>query len=361
MKPETKEAGAAMKGAETSMDEQPILSVNNLAVSFDTYQGEVQAVRGVSWHLGKGETIAIVGESGCGKTVSIQTVLGTNPKGVGRVKSGEILFHGENLLEKTAKEMRAYQGNKMSIIFQDPFTYLNPTMSVGDQIIENYRQHRKATRKEAEDRVLEIMRLINMPSPEKNMRRYPHQLSGGMRQRIMIAIAIICGPEILFADEPTTALDVTIQAQVIDLMNELRAKLNTAIVLITHDMGVVANMADRIYVMYAGKIVEHGTSDDIFKQSAHPYTKGLLGSVPRVDRKTDKDLYSIKGSPPDLIAPPPGCAFAARCQYAMNICVRTEPEPVILRNSGHFSACWLNHPAFIRDASGKQGAEAHHG
>ncbi len=312
------------------MDEEPILSVNNLAVSFDTYQGEVQAVRGASWHLWKGETIAIVGESGCGKTVSIQTVLGTNPKGVGRVKSGEILFHGENLLEKTEKEMRAYQGNKMSIIFQDPFTYLNPTMTVGDQIIENYRQHRKATRKEAESRVLEIMRLINMPSPEKNMRRYPHQLSGGMRQRIMIAIAIICGPEILFADEPTTALDVTIQREVIDLMNELRAKLNTAIVLITHDMGVVANMADRIYVMYAGKIVEHGTADEIFKGSAHPYTKGLLGSVPRVDRKTDKDLYSIRGSPPDLIAPPPGCAFATRCRYAMNICVKTEPEPVNL-------------------------------
>jgi oligopeptide transport system ATP-binding protein len=340
---------------------KPILSVEDLAVSFDTYQGEVQAVRGVSWHLVKGETIAIVGESGCGKTVSIQTVLRTNPEGVGRVKSGKILFDGESLLEKSAKEMRAYQGNRMSVIFQDPFTYLNPTMTVGDQISENYRQHRAATRREAEDRVLEIMRLIDMPSPEKNMRRFPHQLSGGMRQRIMIAIAIICGPEILFADEPTTALDVTIQAQVIDLMNGLKAKLGTSIVLITHDMGVVANMADRIYIMYAGKIVEHGSSEDIFKRSAHPYTKGLLGSVPRVDRRSDADLYSIRGSPPDLIAPPPGCAFAARCPRAMKVCVRLEPESLQRGESGHFSACWLDHPARTLDTDGQRGRDGSHG
>ncbi len=323
----------------------PLLVVRDLAVSFDTFQGEVQAVRGVSWHLGMGETIAIVGESGCGKTVSIQTVLGTNPRGIGRVKSGEVLFKGENLLKKTPREMREYQGNRMSVIFQDPFTYLNPTMTVGDQIVEGYILHKKATRREAEQRLLEIMRLVSMPSPEKNVRRYPHQLSGGMRQRIMIAMAIICGPEILFADEPTTALDVTIQAQIIDLMNDLKSRIRTAIVLITHDMGVAANMADRIYIMYAGKVVEHGSADAVFKRCRHPYTEGLLGSVPRIDRKTGGQLFSIKGSPPDLIAPPPGCAFAARCRYAMNICVRKEPEFISFTDPGHYAACWRNHPA----------------
>jgi oligopeptide transport system ATP-binding protein len=321
--------------------EVPVLSVRNLAVSFDTFQGEVQAVRGVSWYVDRGETVAIVGESGCGKTVSIQTVLGANPKGAARIKSGEVVFDGESLLEKTPREMRAYQGDRMSVIFQDPFTFLNPTMTVGEQIAENYLQHRKATRKEAGEKVLQIMKLINMPSPEKTLRRYPHQLSGGMRQRIMIAIAIICGPEVLFADEPTTALDVTIQAQIIDLMNGLKSKLNTAIVLITHDMGVVANMADRIYIMYAGRIVEYGTADAIFKNCKHPYTRGLLDAVPRIDRKSDKELISIAGSPPDLIAPPVGCAFAARCPRAMNICAKAEPGFLDLEEPGHAAACWI--------------------
>ncbi|MDP3176452.1 MAG: ABC transporter ATP-binding protein [Spirochaetaceae bacterium] len=315
--------------------------MKDLAVSFDTFQGEVQAVRGVSWHLNKGETIAIVGESGCGKTVSIQTVLRAYPKGASRVKSGEVLFEGESLLGKSPREMRAYQGDRMSVIFQDPFTYLNPTMTVGDQIAENYLRHRAATRTEAGEKVLQIMKLINMPSPESTLRRYPHQLSGGMRQRIMIAIAIICDPEVLFADEPTTALDVTIQAQIIDLMNELKSKLGTAIVLITHDMGVVANMADRIYIMYAGKIVEHGTAEAIFKKPGHPYTRGLLGAVPRIDRKSDRELASIMGSPPDLIAPPRGCAFAARCPSAMNICAKAEPGFLDLEEGGHYAACWI--------------------
>jgi oligopeptide transport system ATP-binding protein len=240
----------------------PLLVVRDLAVSFDTFQGEVQAVRGVSWHLGMGETIAIVGESGCGKTVSIQTVLGTNPRGIGRVKSGEVLFKGENLLKKTPREMREYQGNRMSVIFQDPFTYLNPTMTVGDQIVEGYILHKKATRREAEQRLLEIMRLVSMPSPEKNVRRYPHQLSGGMRQRIMIAMAIICGPEILFADEPTTALDVTIQAQIIDLMNDLKSRIRTAIVLITHDVGI-AGQSRRIVQIHDGQITaDHPTGGE---------------------------------------------------------------------------------------------------
>lgn len=322
-----------------------LLDVKNLAVSFDTYAGEVQAVRGVTWHLNKKETIAIVGESGCGKTVSIQTILGLNPKGVGRIKTGEVLFQGEDLVKKTQKEMSKIQGNQMSIIFQDPFTYLNPTMTVGKQITEIYRKHRKVTVKEAEEKVLEIMRLISLPNPEENMKRYPHQLSGGMRQRIMIAMGLICDPKVLFADEPTTALDVTVQAQIIDLMNGLKDKLDTSIVLITHDMGVVANMADRIYVMYAGKIVEHGVADTIFADPKHPYTKGLLTSVPRLDEKTAEELPSIPGTPPDLIAPPTGCAFAARCPYAMNICTRKEPQNIYFDEEEHYAACWLNHPA----------------
>jgi oligopeptide transport system ATP-binding protein len=335
--------------------DSPLLTVKNLAVSFDTFQGEVQAVRGVSWQVGRGETVAIVGESGCGKTVSIQTILGAYPKGAARIKSGEVVFDGESLLEKTQKEMRAYQGDRMSIIFQDPFTFLNPTMTVGEQIAENYLQHRKATRKEAGEKLQDIMRLINMPSPEETLRRYPHQLSGGMRQRIMIAIAIICGPEILFADEPTTALDVTIQAQIIDLMNGLKSKLNSAIVLITHDMGVVANMADRIYIMYAGRIVEHGMAKAIFTNCAHPYTRGLLDAVPRIDRKSDRDLVSIGGSPPDLIAPPQGCAFAARCPRAMNICVRAEPGFRNLGEPGHYAACWLGQAGMGQDSPRSDG------
>jgi len=335
------------------MSSEKILEVKDLKVSFDTYAGTVQAVRGVSWHLNRRETVAIVGESGCGKTVSIQTVIGLNAGKAGCRKSGEILFNGNDLMKYTEKQMREIQGNEMSIIFQDPFTFLNPTMTVGDQITEVYCRHRKATKKQAVKRVLEIMRLISLPTPEENIRRYPHQLSGGMRQRIMIAMALICDPKILFADEPTTALDVTIQAQIIDLMKNLKDKVDSSIVLITHDLGVVANMADRIYVMYAGKIVEHGNSRTIFKNPKHPYTKGLLGSVPRVDCKTEGGLYSIAGTPPDLLAPPEGCAFAARCEYAMNICRRCQPEYTYFDDEDHYSACWLHHPA-VREKKEQQ-------
>lgn len=317
------------------------LEIKNLTVSFDTFAGEVQAVRGVNWYLNSGETIAIVGESGCGKTVSIQTILGLNRKNA-RIKDGEVLFKGENLLDKTPKQMRKYQGNELSIIFQDPFTYLNPTMTVGKQIMEVYLKHNKASKKEAEAKAIEMLKLISLPNPEENMKRYPHQLSGGMRQRIMIAMALINNPKVLFADEPTTALDVTVQAQIIDLMNNLKKQLDSSIVLITHDMGVVANMADRIYIMYAGKIMEEGTSSDIFKNPNHPYTLGLLNSVPRLDQKTKGKLYSIAGSPPDLLDPPAGCPFAARCNKAMNICARKMPEFTKLNDNGHYSACFLN-------------------
>ncbi len=344
-------------GMRLIMEKEKILSVENLEVSFDTYAGEVHAVRGVTWHLNKKETIAIVGESGCGKSVSIQTVLGLNPKN-GRVKNGTIQFMEENLLKKTPKEMRKIQGNQMSIIFQDPFTYLNPTMTVGKQITEVYQKHKKVTGKQAEERVIEIMKLISLPNPEQNMKSYPHQLSGGMRQRIMIAMALICDPKVLFADEPTTALDVTIQAQIIELMNALKEKVDTSIVLITHDMGVVANMAERIYVMYAGQIVEHGRAEDIFDYPKHPYTMGLLKSVPRLDKKITQDLYSIPGTPPYLLLPPTGCAFTARCPYAMNICKKSQPEKQYFETE-HYAACWRNHPACIAKLKDRKAGEAY--
>lgn len=327
------------------MNKQTILSVEDLAVSFDTYAGEVQAVRGVTWELREKETIAIVGESGCGKTVSIQTAMGLLQKPAGRIKQGSIIFNGEDVTNFSKKQWRRIQGNEMTMIFQDPLTYLNPTMRVGDQIAEAYLEHHHGvSRQDAEDKVLEIMRTVSLPSPEQNIHRYPNQLSGGMRQRVMVAMALICDPKVLFADEPTTALDVTIQAQIIDLMNSLKEKVNTSIVLITHDLGVVANMAERIYVMYAGKIVEHGLAADIFYRPKHPYTWGLLGSVPRLDSTYKARLYSIPGTPPDLIAPPVGCPFAARCRYAMKICKRACPQHYDFAEPEHYASCWLYEP-----------------
>ncbi len=326
------------------MNKEHLLSVEDLAVSFHTYAGEVQAVRGVSWHLDKKETIAIVGESGCGKTVSIQTTMGLLQKPAGQIKRGSILFEGREMVGNTPKEWRKIQGNEMTMIFQDPMTYLNPTMKVGAQIAEAYREHHKVSRKEAMAEVLNMMRLVSLPNPEENMNRYPHQLSGGMRQRIMVAMALICKPRVLFADEPTTALDVTIQAQIIEMMNSLKDKVDTSIVLITHDLGVVANMAQRVYVMYAGKIVEHGDIHTIFANPRHPYTWGLLASVPRLDSKNKDTLEFIPGTPPDLLAPPQGCPFAARCKYAMNICKRAMPPVTDFEEPEHYCSCWLYDP-----------------
>ena len=323
------------------MEKEILLKVNDLAVSFFTHAGEVQAVRGVSWHLKKKETVAIVGESGCGKTVSIQTVMGLLAKPVGKIIRGQIEFKGEDLVNASPERIRQLQGNDMSMIFQDPLTYLNPTMRVGKQIAEAYRQHTKASKEQADMKVIEIMKMVSFPNPERNMRNYPYQLSGGMRQRIMVAMALICNPSVLFADEPTTALDVTIQAQIIDLMNSLKEELETSIVLITHDLGVVANMAQRIYVMYAGKIVEHGYAKDVFKNPKHPYTWGLLFSVPRIDSDQNQIMKYIPGTPPDLISPPKGCAFAARCKHAMNICVNHNPPNYNFDENEHYAACWL--------------------
>lgn len=326
------------------MNKEHLLCVEDLAVSFHTYAGEVQAVRGVSWYLDKKETIAIVGESGCGKTVSIQTTMGLLQKPAGQIKHGSILFEGKEMAGNSPKEWRKIQGNEMTMIFQDPMTYLNPTMKVGAQIAEAYREHHKVSRKEAMAEVLNMMRLVSLPNPEENMNRYPHQLSGGMRQRIMVAMALICKPRVLFADEPTTALDVTIQAQIIEMMNGLKDKVDTSIVLITHDLGVVANMAQRVYVMYAGKIVEHGDIHTIFANPKHPYTWGLLASVPRLDSKNKDTLEFIPGTPPDLLAPPQGCPFAARCKYAMNICKRAMPPVTDFEEPEHYCSCWLYDP-----------------
>ena len=345
------------------MTSDKLLQVSNLEVSFNTYAGEVQAVRGVTWDLYERETIAIVGESGCGKTVSIQTAMGLLQKPGGFIKSGKLLYRGADITAYSDQQWRRIQGNEMTMIFQDPLTYLNPTMRVGDQIAEGYLEHHpEKTKDQAVARVLEIMNMVSLPNPEYNMLSYPHQLSGGMRQRVMVAMALICEPRILFADEPTTALDVTIQAQIIDLMKDLQEKINTAIVLITHDLGVVANMAERIYVMYAGKIVEHADALTLFSKARHPYTWGLLASVPRLDLEEKADLYSIKGTPPNLLDPPPGCPFAARCSYAMHICAETPPEIHKFAEEEHFATCWLYDPRAqkrLREADSKRGLSQH--
>jgi oligopeptide transport system ATP-binding protein len=299
----------------------------------------VQAVRGVSFYLRRGETLAIVGESGCGKSVSAQSIMKLNPIPPGRLKSGSILYQGREISGYSEKQMEGLRGSEFSMIFQDPMTSLNPTMRVGRQITEGIRKHQALKGKETEARALEMLKLVGIPNPERNMLRYPHTFSGGMRQRIMIAMALACKPGILFADEPTTALDVTTQAQILELMNDLKHKLGTAIVLITHDLGVVARMAERIAVMYAGEIVETGSAEDIFYRPQHPYTWGLLGSMPGSTRH-HSDLISIPGTPPDLFAPPKGCAFAARCAYCMRACEEVSPPQRGVSDS-HSAACWL--------------------
>lgn len=320
-----------------------ILEVKDLHVSFYTYAGEVQAVRGVNFEVRKGEAIAIVGESGCGKSVTAQTIMQLVPKPPAVIKQGSIIFVGEDLVKKNEKEMQQIRGNKIGMIFQDPMTSLNPTAKIGNQIAEGLMKHQKMSRSQAMKRAEEMLELVAMTEPHKRVHQYPHELSGGMRQRAMIAIALACQPELLIADEPTTALDVTIQAQILELMKELQKKLGTSIILITHDLGVVAEMCSRVVVMYAGKIVETGTIDQIFYETQHPYTKGLLNSVPRLNMTKDEPLQPIIGTPPDLFNPPDGCPFFARCRYAMKVCQDHDPA---LKEMGenHLAACWLHHP-----------------
>ncbi len=317
-----------------------LLTVENLEVSFQTYAGEVHAVRGVSFHVDKGETLAIVGESGCGKSVSMQTVMRLLPTPPSFVKNGKIIYKKEDILKKTDKQMEHYRGNEFAMIFQDSMTALNPTMRVGRQMCEGIIKHQKVNRKAAKIIAVEMLGRVGLPNPEKVYYRYPHTLSGGQRQRVMIAIAISCKPGILFADEPTTALDVTMQAQILDIMNSLKEQTGASIVLVTHDLGVVAKMADRIAVMYAGQIIETGTARQIFYQPKHPYTWGLLGAMPDTGKSKGEPLYSIPGTPPDLFAPPLGCAFAARCEYCMKACMKEAP-PETWDDNKHMARCWL--------------------
>jgi len=320
-----------------------VLEVKDLHVSFDTYAGEVKAVRGVSFDLEEGEVLAIVGESGCGKSVSAQTIMKLNPMPPARIKSGEIILNNKDIVKATEKEMRSIRGKDVSMIFQDPMTCLNPTMPIGKQLVEAIKNHQKLSKEDAKKEAIRLLNLVKIPNPEQRIKQYPHEFSGGMRQRVMIAMALSCAPKLLIADEPTTALDVTIQAQIMELLQEIKEKTNTAIILITHDLGVVASMADRVAVMYAGKVVETGTAKDIFYNPSHPYTKALLRSLPTTDMDRSVRLVSIPGTPPDLLNPPVGCGFASRCENCMRICHEEQPNQFEI-GENHTASCWLLHP-----------------
>lgn len=302
-----------------------LLNVKNLNVAFRTYLGKVKALRDISFSIETGETVAIVGESGCGKSVTAQAIMGLIPTPPGKIESGEIFFNGEELLSKSKREMRQIRGKEIGMIFQDPMTSLNPTMKIGNQIIEGLKNSPDFTREQAEKKALEMLHLVGISDPEKRFNQYPHEFSGGMRQRVMIAIALAPGPKLLIADEPTTALDVTIQAQILDLMKDLQKKTQTSIILITHDLGIVAGMCDRVIVMYGGQVVEVAAVQDLYHSPWHPYTQGLLRSVPRLDMNREKELVPIFGTPPQLVNPPKGCAFCARCDFAMRICEKENP------------------------------------
>lgn len=320
---------------------EKLLEVKNLCVNFGTYGGEVKAVRGVTFDLHKGETLAIVGESGSGKSVACKTIMRILSSN-GYIKDGQILFDGKDLTKISEKDMEKVRGKDIAMIFQDPMTSLNPTMTIGKQIMEPIIKHQGFSKEDARKRAIELIELVGISDAEKRFKQYPHQFSGGMRQRIVIAISLACNPKVLIADEPTTALDVTIQAQILELIKDLQEKTGVAVIFITHDLGVVANMADRVAVMYAGKIIEYGTSDDIFYDPKHPYTWGLLGSMPTLDIG-DNDLYNIPGTPPDLMDPPKGDAFALRSAYAMKIDYLAEP-PMFKVSDTHYAATWLLHP-----------------
>jgi oligopeptide transport system ATP-binding protein len=319
-----------------------LLEVKDLCVSFYTHAGEVQAVRGVSFDLKKGETLAIVGESGSGKSVTSKALMGLIPNPPGKIKSGEILFDGKDLAKLNEKEMQAIRGKDISMIFQDPMTSLNPVLTIGYQITEGLIKHQKMSKTEAKKIAIDLINLVGIPNAEARFKQYPHQFSGGMRQRVVIAMALACNPKLLIADEPTTALDVTIQAQILELMKEIQRKTDSAIIFITHDLGVVANVADKVAVMYAGRVVEMGTVDDIFYNPKHPYTWGLLASMPDLDNEQGAELVAIPGTPPDLLNPPKGDAFAPRNPNALKIDYEMEP-PMFKVSETHYAATWLLH------------------
>ncbi len=329
----------------------PLLQVKDLEVSFFTNAGEVKAVRKISYDLKFGEVIGIVGESGSGKSVSSYALMGIIPE-PGEVIGGDIVFDGAKILEKTEGDLQKIRGKDVGMIFQDPMTSLNPVFTVGHQIEESLKRHTELNKTERKERIIDLLKLVGINQPEKRVKQYPHELSGGMRQRIMIAMSLACNPKLLIADEPTTALDVTIQAQIIELLKELKEKINMSIIFITHDLGVVADICDKIAVMYAGTVVERGSVEEIFYKPQHPYTKGLLKSIPRVDSDEHERLIPIEGNPVDLIFPPAGCAFAPRCESCMKICLENVP-PVYMENEGHESACWLH----VKDLMEKERSE----
>ena len=317
----------------------PMLQVKNLCTSFNVDAGEVRAVNGISFNLDKGKVLGIVGESGSGKSVTAYSIMRILVE-PGKIVGGEILFNGEDIVKYSKKQMREFRGKRVSIIFQDPMTSLNPTFTIGNQLREAILLHTDRNRAEANARALEMLQLVGVNEPEKRLKQYPHELSGGMRQRVMIAMALACEPDILIADEPTTALDVTIQAQILELMKDLQKKMGMAIIMITHDLGVIADMCDEIIVMYAGRVCERGTVDEIFYNPRHEYTKGLLRSIPTLNGGHDK-LVPIAGSPVDLTNLPAGCAFASRCDHCMKICLTDQPEEVRV-NDSHIASCWMN-------------------
>ncbi|MCC8435234.1 ABC transporter ATP-binding protein [Brevibacillus sp. M2.1A] len=337
---------------------QHLLTIDNLRVNFKTYGGEVQAVRGVSFYVDKGETVAIVGESGCGKSVTAQAIMGLIPNPPGKIVGGKVVFEGTEISHLPKKELLGIRGTQIGMVFQDPMTALNPTMKVGAQIVEGFVRSHQVSREEARKRAIEMLSLVGIPDPEKRIDQYPHQFSGGMRQRVVIAIALACQPKLVIADEPTTALDVTIQAQILDLLKRLQEEQELSVVIITHDLGVVAEIAHRMVVMYAGIVVETGTVEDVFASPRHPYTWGLMRSLPRLDEGEKQRLIPIEGSPPDLFNPPVGCPFAARCDFAMEICEQQMPVTSEF-GRGHQAACWLHDPRAPRIeelvAAGRQG------
>ena len=320
---------------------EKLLEVKNLRTYFYTEEGVVRAVDGVSWDLDEGETLGLVGESGCGKSVSALSILRLIPRPPGRIVEGEIIFEGQDLLEVSDAEMRDIRGNRIAMVFQEPMTSLNPVLTIGNQLTEAITLHLGLDQPEARARAVELLELVGIPEAGARLDDYPHQFSGGMRQRVMIAMALSCNPKLLLADEPTTALDVTIQAQILELMAQLSRDLGTAVVIITHNLGVVSRYADRVNVMYAGQIVESGSTLDIFKNPKHPYTVGLMASVPRLDATEHVRLDAIEGQPPLLINPIPGCAFEARCDWAVDQC-RTDPPELELKEERHWARCWRN-------------------
>lgn len=320
-----------------------LLEVKDLKVSYHSYAGEVQSVRGVNFTVDTGESVAIVGESGCGKSVTAKTIMGLIQTPPGEIKKGsQILFEGKNLLEMDERAWQAYRGSDCAIVFQDALAALNPTLTIGHQIVEKILIHTDMNREAAMKEAERLLTLVGIPNPAKRLKQYPHEFSGGMRQRAMIAIALACQPKLLIADEPTTALDVTIQADIIDLLKNLQKKFKMAVIMITHDLGIVADIAKKIVVMYAGKVVETGSNYDVFYNPKHPYTQALLRAVPRLDVEEDQELESIEGTPPNMIAPPAGCAFCTRCKHCMKICQKMEP-PTYEFEDGHTAQCWLYH------------------